>query len=74
MAGMSRHGLQHGGTTAAIGGGHLDRSAQVHQNNEYRYERDVLGNPLVEKEFALAHDGAWTRKPHLPLAGPEPSG
>ena len=25
MAGMSRHGLQHGGTTAAIGGGHLDR-------------------------------------------------
>ena len=22
---MSRHGLQHGGTTAAIGGGHLDR-------------------------------------------------
>ena len=55
---MSRHGLQHGGMTAPIGGGHLSRSsAQVHQNNGYRYERDVLGNPLLEKELALAHDG-----------------
>ena len=68
MAGMSRHGLQHvggrgGGMTVPIEDTSI--SAQVHYNNGYRYERDVLW----KKNWLAPTSGLGGGRHSLPLAG-----